>query len=196
KLTELMDLCTNLQKKFLDLEKAKTAQDSEIASPKKKVTLIDETQGRNDDNLMFDTGVLDEREVEVEKVVSTAEVTTESATTTTQEKRGTNLSKALKGFKFEVIKDMFDKAFKRVNTFLDYKIELVKGSEKREKDSTKRAGTELEQEVVKKQEINDAKVDDNQEEERMKELMNIVPNEEEVAIDAIPLATKPLCIVD
>ncbi|GJT33883.1 hypothetical protein Tco_0924302 [Tanacetum coccineum] len=135
KLTELMDLCTNLQKKVLDLEKAKIAQDSEIASIKKKVkklerrnnsrtlglkrlrkvgsarrvkssneaslgdqedaskhgrkiadidadaevTLIDETQGRNDDNLMFDTGVLDKQEVEVEKVVNTAEVTTESA---------------------------------------------------------------------------------------------------------------------
>ncbi|GJZ36508.1 putative ribonuclease H-like domain-containing protein [Tanacetum coccineum] len=50
-----------------------------------EVTLIDETQGRSDDNLMFDTGVLDEQEVEVEKVVSTAEVevTTSSATTTT-----------------------------------------------------------------------------------------------------------------
>ncbi|GJV13825.1 hypothetical protein Tco_1355366 [Tanacetum coccineum] len=48
-----------------------------------EVTLIDETQGRNDDNLMFDTGVLDEQEVEVEKVVSTAEVTTTGATPTT-----------------------------------------------------------------------------------------------------------------
>ncbi|GKD62508.1 hypothetical protein Tco_1300017 [Tanacetum coccineum] len=48
-----------------------------------EVTLVDEAQGRNDDNLMFDTGVLDEQEVEVEKVVSTAEVTTASATTTT-----------------------------------------------------------------------------------------------------------------
>ncbi|GJT36083.1 putative ribonuclease H-like domain-containing protein, partial [Tanacetum coccineum] len=47
-----------------------------------EVTLIDETQGRNDDNLMFDTCVLDEQEVEVENVVNTAEVTTESATTT------------------------------------------------------------------------------------------------------------------
>ncbi|GJS13367.1 hypothetical protein Tco_0407839, partial [Tanacetum coccineum] len=50
-----------------------------------EVTLINGTQGRNDDNddnLMFDTGVLDEQEVEVEKVVSTAKVTTESATTT------------------------------------------------------------------------------------------------------------------
>ncbi|GJS58457.1 ribonuclease H-like domain-containing protein [Tanacetum coccineum] len=77
--------------------------------------------------------------------------------------------KRLKGFKFEVIKDMFDKAFKRVNTFVDYKIELVE---------------------------DDAKVDDDQEEARMKELINIVPDEEEVAIDDIPLATKPPCIVD
>ncbi|GJY77475.1 hypothetical protein Tco_0482591 [Tanacetum coccineum] len=97
---------------------------------------------------------------------------------------------------FEVIKDMFKKDFKRVNTFVDYKIELVEGSEKRVEDSTKRAGTELEQEVAKKQKIDDAKVDDDQEEARMKELMNIVPDEEEVAIDVIPLATKPPCIVD
>ncbi|GJY99036.1 reverse transcriptase domain-containing protein [Tanacetum coccineum] len=104
--------------------------------------------------------------------------------------------KQLKGFKFEVINDIFDKAFKRVNTFVDYKTELVEGSEKRAEDSTKRAGTELEQEVAKKQKIDDAKVDDDQEEAKMKELMNIIPGEEEVAIDAIPLATKPPCIVD
>ncbi|GJZ81781.1 hypothetical protein Tco_0646775 [Tanacetum coccineum] len=45
-----------------------------------EVTLVDEAQGRNDDKLMFDTGVFDEQEVEVEKVVSTTEVTTVSAT--------------------------------------------------------------------------------------------------------------------
>ncbi|GKD27326.1 hypothetical protein Tco_1233540, partial [Tanacetum coccineum] len=48
-----------------------------------EVTLVDEAQGRNDDNLMFDTRVFDEQDVEVEKAVSTAEVTTVSATTTT-----------------------------------------------------------------------------------------------------------------
>ncbi|GJY68590.1 hypothetical protein Tco_0471572, partial [Tanacetum coccineum] len=47
-----------------------------------EVTLVDEAQRRNDDYLMFDTGVLDEQEVEVEKAVSTTEVTTVSATTT------------------------------------------------------------------------------------------------------------------
>ncbi|GJT93590.1 hypothetical protein Tco_1082435, partial [Tanacetum coccineum] len=73
--------------------------------------------------------------------------------------------KQLKGFKFEVIKDMLDKAFKRVNTFVDYKTELVEGSEKRAENSAKRAGTELEQEVAKKQ-----KIDDDKKEAEMKKL--------------------------
>ncbi|GJY58709.1 uncharacterized mitochondrial protein-like protein [Tanacetum coccineum] len=48
-----------------------------------EVTLVDEAQGKIDDNLMFNTRVFDEEEVEIEKVVSTAKVTTASATTTT-----------------------------------------------------------------------------------------------------------------
>ncbi|GJX38087.1 hypothetical protein Tco_0251390 [Tanacetum coccineum] len=68
----------------------------------------------------------------------------------------------------------------RVNMFVDMDRELVKGSEKRAEDSTKRANTKLEQEVVKKQKIDDAKVDDYQEEAMMKDLMNIVPDEEEI----------------
>ncbi|GKB18590.1 reverse transcriptase domain-containing protein, partial [Tanacetum coccineum] len=40
------------------------------------------------------------------------------------------------------------------------------------------------------------KIDDDQEEAEMKKLIKVVPDEEEVAIDAIPLATKPPCIVD
>ncbi|GJV60062.1 hypothetical protein Tco_1466162 [Tanacetum coccineum] len=138
KLNELMELCTNLSQRVLDLENTKTSQDAKITKLKervkklerrnksrtpvlkrlrkvgrtariessddeglgdqedaskqgrkiadidadKEVTLIDKTHGKNDDNLMFDTGVLDEQEVKVEKVVSTAEVTTASATTT------------------------------------------------------------------------------------------------------------------
>ncbi|GKA17059.1 hypothetical protein Tco_0696896, partial [Tanacetum coccineum] len=124
-LSESMNLCTTLQEKVLDLEKAKTAQEKEIASLKKRVkqlekrrklrtpglkrlrkvgsisrvessndvsldaqedaskqgmkiadfnvdaevTLVDETQEMNDDNLMFDTGVLEEPKIEFEKVV-------------------------------------------------------------------------------------------------------------------------------
>ncbi|GJW05109.1 hypothetical protein Tco_1563965 [Tanacetum coccineum] len=77
----------------------------------------------------------------------------------------------------------------------------MKAREKRNKPPTqaqqrKLYCTELDQEVAKKPKIDDSKVDDDQEEARMKELLNIVSDEEEVAINAIPLATKPPCIVD
>ncbi|GKD61753.1 hypothetical protein Tco_1299262, partial [Tanacetum coccineum] len=39
-------------------------------------------------------------------------------------------------------------------------------------------------------------VDNDQEAAKIKELMEIVPNEEEVTIDVVPLATKPLTIID
>ncbi|GKA28077.1 hypothetical protein Tco_0714245 [Tanacetum coccineum] len=46
-----------------------------------EVTLVNETQEMNDDNLMFDTGVLEEQEIEFEKVVEEPVV---SVTTTTK----------------------------------------------------------------------------------------------------------------
>ncbi|GJV22409.1 retrovirus-related pol polyprotein from transposon TNT 1-94 [Tanacetum coccineum] len=98
------------------------------------------------------------------------------------------------------IMSLFDKAFKRVNTFVDFKTELVEGTEMEEsfkkakvieESSSKRAGDELGQENEKKQ-----KVDNDQEAAKMKELMKIIPDEAEVVVDAIPLATKPPSIVD
>ncbi|GKD12233.1 hypothetical protein Tco_1196640, partial [Tanacetum coccineum] len=59
------------------------------------------------------------------------------------------------------------------------------------KSSSKRAGDELEQESIKKQ-----KVDEEKETVELKSLMEVIPDEEEVAVDAIPLATKPPSIVD
>ncbi|GKF18006.1 hypothetical protein Tco_0062924, partial [Tanacetum coccineum] len=121
KLNELMELCTNLSQRVLDLENTKTSQAVEITKLKERVKKLEKrnklrisglkrlrkvgrsaqvvssedeglgaqedasNQGRNDDNLMFDIRVFDEQEVEVEKVVSTAEVTTASATTTVDE---------------------------------------------------------------------------------------------------------------
>ncbi|GKA85508.1 hypothetical protein Tco_0807162 [Tanacetum coccineum] len=84
---------------------------------------------------------------------------------------------------FDSIQEMFDRAFKRVNTFEDFRTELVEGKEKR-------AGTELIQENTKKQ-----KVEDDKETTELKQLMKIIPDEEEVAIDAIPLAVKSPSIV-
>ncbi|GJX08410.1 hypothetical protein Tco_0196342 [Tanacetum coccineum] len=47
KLSELMNLCTSLQEKVLDLEKAKTAQVKEIASLKKRVKQLEKRSVRN-----------------------------------------------------------------------------------------------------------------------------------------------------
>ncbi|GJV73795.1 hypothetical protein Tco_1493790 [Tanacetum coccineum] len=67
--------------------------------------------------------------------------------------------KDLKNKSFDSIQKMFDKAFKRVNTFVDFRTDLVEEAAK------------------------------------IKELMEIVSNKEEVAIDAIPLVVKPPSIV-
>ncbi|GJZ61473.1 hypothetical protein Tco_0617610 [Tanacetum coccineum] len=87
-------------------------------------------------------------------------------------------------------------AFKRVNTFVDYRTEVMEENSKKSEAeviecSSKRAGDELEQESTKKQ-----KMDDDKETAELQRLMEVVPDEEEVAIDAIPLATKPPSIVD
>ncbi|GKF17319.1 hypothetical protein Tco_0062237 [Tanacetum coccineum] len=80
---------------------------------------------------------------------------------------------------------------KRVNTFVDMDIELVEGSEVRAEGSSKRAGEELEQESSKKK-----KLVDDKETTELKRLMEVMLDEEEVSLDAIPLAVKSLSIVD
>ncbi|GJT37011.1 hypothetical protein Tco_0936876 [Tanacetum coccineum] len=58
--------------------------------------------------------------------------------------------KDLKNKSFANVQELFEKAMKRVNTFVDMDTELVEGSEIREEESSKRAGDELEQENAKK----------------------------------------------
>ncbi|GKF56014.1 hypothetical protein Tco_0166354, partial [Tanacetum coccineum] len=85
----------------------------------------------------------------------------------------------MEGYKLKDLKlKEFDRAFKRVNTFEDFRTELVEGKEKR-------AGPELIQEITKKE-----KVEDDKETTELKQLMKIIPNEDKVAIDAIPLTVK------
>ncbi|GJT45548.1 hypothetical protein Tco_0954263 [Tanacetum coccineum] len=81
KLNELMELCTNLQKRVLDLEKTKTTQANEIASLKRRLDA---------DKEMFDVDALDGEEVfvagqnenVVEEVVDAAQVSTAATTVT------------------------------------------------------------------------------------------------------------------
>ncbi|GJZ36735.1 hypothetical protein Tco_0582926, partial [Tanacetum coccineum] len=140
-LKELMDFCTKLQQRVLDLENIKTAQAQEITSLKKRVkklekkegsrthmlkilykvgrsrrvessdeaslgdqedaskqgrkiddidadagiTLVDETQGRHDDDLMFDTSVLNDEEVFAGQDMAEKEVSTTDPVTTAGE---------------------------------------------------------------------------------------------------------------
>ncbi|GJR41776.1 hypothetical protein Tco_1309879 [Tanacetum coccineum] len=92
--------------------------------------------------------------------------------------------KDLKNKSFDSIQKMFDRAFKRVNTFVDFRTDLVEGS-------SKRAGEELEQESTKKQ-----KVDEDKDTTELQSLMEVIPYEEKaVAIDAVPLAIKSPSIV-
>ncbi|GJY74686.1 reverse transcriptase domain-containing protein [Tanacetum coccineum] len=109
--------------------------------------------------------------------------------------------KDLKTKSFANVHELFDKAMKWVNTFFDFRTELVESTKKEEsskrdktigqESSSKRAGDELEQEKAKKQ-----KIDEDQEEAKLKELIKVISDEEGVAIDAIPLSTKPPSIVD
>ncbi|GJQ89289.1 retrovirus-related pol polyprotein from transposon TNT 1-94 [Tanacetum coccineum] len=106
--------------------------------------------------------------------------------------------KNLKNKSFANIQELFDKAMKRVNTFVDYRTELVGESSKKadaeitQESSSKRAGDELEQENAKKQ-----KVDEDKETAELQSLIEAVyDDEQEVAIDAVPLATKPPTIGD
>ncbi|GJX34961.1 hypothetical protein Tco_0246518 [Tanacetum coccineum] len=105
--------------------------------------------------------------------------------------------KNLKNKSFANIQELLDKAMKRVNTFVDYRTELVKESSKKaeaettQESSSKRAGEELKQESSKKQ-----KMEDDKEKAEFISLIEVVPNEKEVAVNVIPLATKPQSIVD
>ncbi|GKE60864.1 hypothetical protein Tco_1511231 [Tanacetum coccineum] len=109
--------------------------------------------------------------------------------------------KDLKTKSFANVHELFDKAIKRLNTFVDMDTELVEGTEKEksskkadaeiaQESSSKRVGDELEQEKAKKQ-----KMDDDQETAELQKLMKVVSDEEGVAIDVIPLPTKPPSIV-
>ncbi|GJZ49836.1 hypothetical protein Tco_0604026 [Tanacetum coccineum] len=97
-----------------------------------EITLVDETQGRYGDEDMFGVNDLDGDDVVVESEVT--------------DKTGWK-PKDLKNKSFTNIQELFDKAMKRVNTFVDMDTKLVEGSEvraegseTREESSSKRVG--------------------------------------------------------
>nr|GEY75047.1 hypothetical protein [Tanacetum cinerariifolium] len=137
------------------------------------ITLVNDA-----DNEMFDVDDLGGKEVfvegqnknVVEEVVDAAQISTIA---TTDKGKGIMIEEPVKPKKKDQVR-LDEEAAKRV------------GGKKE-----KRAGEELEQEITKKQ-----KVEDDKEKEELKQLMETIPDEEEVAIDAIPLAVKSPRIID
>nr|GEZ82751.1 hypothetical protein [Tanacetum cinerariifolium] len=150
-----------------------------------------------DDAEMFDLDSLHGEEVVamksdkvVKEVVYVAQVNIATTIVTTEEITLEKALEALKTLKPKVKgvviqePEMFDKAFRRVNTFEDFRTYLVEGK-------GKRAGEEVIQESIKKQ-----KVDDDKETTKLNQFIEVIPDEEEVAIDATPLVVKSPKIVD
>ncbi|GJX11696.1 hypothetical protein Tco_0201555 [Tanacetum coccineum] len=112
----------------------------------------------------------------------------------------------LKGRSYDEIQKLFDKEMKRVNSFvaINSKTQEISGkkdessSEKAEitqDSSAKRAGDKLESDKSKKQ-----KTDENEEvkvdNEAELKMHMVTVKDDDIAIDAIPLATKPPVIVE
>nr|GEW65738.1 uncharacterized mitochondrial protein AtMg00810-like [Tanacetum cinerariifolium] len=96
------------------------------------------------------------------------------------------------------IKDLFDKAMKKINNFVDFKTELVEKSKKKhqakiaQESSSKRAGDELEQEIDKKQ-----RIENENESTKVKRCLEIVLNDgDDVTIDDTSLCSKSPTIFD
>ncbi|GJR38168.1 hypothetical protein Tco_1213852 [Tanacetum coccineum] len=105
--------------------------------------------------------------------------------------------KDFKGKSFDAIKKMFDKAYKRVKTFVAMDSEVVESSGKKDESSgkkaessgkeavsKKRSGEKLSEESVKRQ-----KLEDDAEKAELKLCLEIAPNDYK-AINIEPLATK------
>nr|GEW91992.1 hypothetical protein [Tanacetum cinerariifolium] len=156
KLTKLMKLCTKLQQRVLDLETTKTTQAMEIESFTHDEQMFDVDQDLGGEEVF----VAQQDEKVIEKEVDAVQIQVSTAATILQ----SQLMKLL-WLKNELVEKSSKKAEE----------EVIKGS-------SDRAGTELEQESVKKQ-----KIDDDKETVKLKQLVNIIPDEEGVAINAIPL---------
>nr|GEV59251.1 hypothetical protein [Tanacetum cinerariifolium] len=173
------------------------------------VALVDETQGRNDQD-MFDTSIFDEEEVITEKKVSTADLVTTigvkvstAAITSQISMDDITLAKALVDINTSKPKAkgivLFNNTMKWIDSFIPMDTKLVKGSEKvaesnekAKKGSSKRAAGNLEQKDAKKRRIKEEN-----EFIELKRWLEIIPEDDnDVTIEATPLSSKSPTIVD
>ncbi|GJX31909.1 hypothetical protein Tco_0241764 [Tanacetum coccineum] len=114
----------------------------------------------------------------------------------------------LKRKSYDEIQKLFDNKIRKVNTFIPMDSEVVKSKEGTE-ESSKRIENELEPDKSKKAESSEKKAEgsrkksineheeaEKDDEAEKKKHMEVVQDDEEIAIDVIPLATKPPIIVE
>nr|GEV84560.1 retrovirus-related Pol polyprotein from transposon TNT 1-94 [Tanacetum cinerariifolium] len=221
KLKKLMELCTTLENRVLDVETTMTTQAMEIKSIKRRVKKLEKKQRSRTHKLKDYTRDVDLRgeevfvsqEVPLKEVSDVDEVNVVSTvTTTTATIDDITLAKALME-----IKSAKPKAHKVVIQELEQAkrteekrnrpptraqqrsimTELVVESSKEAKakvteGSSKRDGEELEQENAKKQ-----KMKDDKESAELKQCLEIIQEDgDDVTIDAIPLSFKSPTIID
>nr|GEU91298.1 hypothetical protein [Tanacetum cinerariifolium] len=200
KLNALMELCTNLQTRVIDLEKTKTTQANEISSLKRRVKKLERRnksrthklkrlykvklsarlgssnneeslgedaskQERRIDDIDADEDITLEQEANIDLIETWDDV---------QAKIDADhqLAERLQAKEQQELTDE-----EKATLFMQF-------LEKKEKKE-KRTREELIQKRAKKQ-----KVEDDKETAELKQLMEIIPDKEEVAIYAIPLAVK------
>ncbi|GKB36250.1 hypothetical protein Tco_0881192 [Tanacetum coccineum] len=214
KLKKIMELCTNLQQRVLDLEKIKTSQHNEIVSLKRRVkklekknrsrthklkrlrkigatarveSFCDEESLDDADKEMFDVNDLAGEEVfvaEKEVVINVVEEVVEAINTAKLIVDAAQVSTASATTTISVATTTTD------DLTLAQALQELKITKPKVKGIVFR-------EPAKVDDVQEtAKVDDDQEAAKIKELIEVILDEEEVTIDAIPLATKPLSIVD
>ncbi|GJT14538.1 hypothetical protein Tco_0861580 [Tanacetum coccineum] len=246
-LTELMNLCTKLQKQVLDLEEAKTAQAKEIASLKKRVkqlekrkksrtsrlkrlrkvgsasrvessndvslgaqedaskqgrkiadldadaevTLIDETQERYDEEMLFDI----QDDLQDTTAVASMSPKAKGIVFHDREEQASSFTPIVSSSQLPQAKDKaeltsrVDKELESsilLKNWIDSSLCLKDDEQLAARLKLKNTNNSL---LKKSQEYDD------QEQAEMKRHIEIVKNDE-VAIDAIPLATKPPMIVE
>ncbi|GJU08163.1 hypothetical protein Tco_1124593 [Tanacetum coccineum] len=94
--------------------------------------------------------------------------------------------KQLMGKSYDEIQKLFDKEMKRANTFVAMSSEAQESNEKKEEGSEEKAKDKETDEVEE--------VEEDDEAELKKHL--VIKKDDDIAIDVIPLATKPPVIVD
>nr|GFA63099.1 hypothetical protein [Tanacetum cinerariifolium] len=217
-LTELMNLCTNLQKPVLDLEKAKTAQAKEIADLKKRSTKVAKKEVSTADPVT----TIEIKAAKPKAIGVTVQELSEFRTTSSSQPSQLLQAKDKgKGIMVEPGKLLKKKDQIAFDEEVERKLEAMMKAEMeeeeriaREKDEaniviveerkkktqtevtecgSKRAGDELEQESTKRQRL--GKEDDSIE---LKKCLEIIPEEDDddVTIEATLLSSKSPTIVN